>query len=189
MTIKATKIIIVAITTIALSISAYASPGKKGHDDNAAPATNESSSEADIDEVVTPDHELEAEGSIKISEGLIIPKLDPLRGKALFISKGCVACHSVNNIGGEDAPALDVGPDDKPMNPFDMAAKMWRGAPAMIYAQQESMDEGQILFTGRELADITAFLHSKEAQAGFSMDDLSSEAMEMLAEHDDGEAH
>ena len=75
------------------------------------------------------------------------------------------------------------------MNPFDMAAKMWRGAPAMIYAQQESMEDGQILFTGRELADIAAFLHSKETQAGFSMDDLSAEAMEMLEDHADGEAH
>ncbi len=181
MTDKLTTLFIAGIAAFALSMAAFAGPGKKGHDDK--PKNSETVSEDEIDEVITPEHELE--GAIKFSEGLVIPKMDPVRGKALFVSKGCVACHAVNGVGGEDAPALDASTMHEVMNPFDMAARMWRGAPAMIYAQEESMENGQILFTGRELADIAAFLHSKTVQEGFSMDDLSEEAKEMLKEHED----
>ncbi len=181
---------IIGVVAIMLSISSFASPGKKGHDDKkSAPVASEAVGGEEADEVLTPKSELEGEDVIKMSDGLAIPKMDPERGKLLFVSKGCVACHAVNGIGGEDAPSLDATTMHEVMNPFDMAARMWRGAPAMIYAQEESMEGGQILFTGRELADIIAFLHSKEVQENFSKADLSPEALEMLEEHAEGEAH
>ena len=98
---------------------------------------------------------------------LVMPKMDSEKGMRLFASKGCVACHSVNGVGGHDAKALDAHTMDMVMNPFEFAAKMWRMAPAMIAAQEDAM-EGQIFFTGKELADIVAFVHDDAQQNKFT---------------------
>ena len=102
---------------------------------------------------------------------LMMPQMDPARGRKLFASKGCVACHAVNGVGGHDATPLDAHTMDRVMNPFDFAAKMWAMAPAMIYAQEEALGE-QILFTGDEIADIIAFVHHDEEQHKFSEADI-----------------
>lgn len=98
---------------------------------------------------------------------LMMPNMDPARGRKLFASKGCVACHAVNGVGGHDATPLDAHTMDRAMSPFDFAAKMWRMAPAMIYAQEEALGE-QILFSGEEIADIIAFVHDDDQQHRFS---------------------
>ena len=108
-----------------------------------------------------------------------------IRGRKLFASKGCVACHAINGVGGHDATPLDAHTMDRVMNPFDFAAKMWRMAPAMIYAQEEALGE-QILFTGDELADIIAFIHHDEEQHRFSEADLTPE-VRMMMNHSHGE--
>lgn len=102
---------------------------------------------------------------------LVMPHMDPVRGRKLFASKGCVACHAINGVGGHDATPLDAHTMDRVMNPFDFAAKMWRMAPAMIYAQEEALGQ-QILFTGDEIADIIAFVHDDEEQHKFSEADI-----------------
>ncbi len=33
---------------------------------------------------------------------LVIPMMSPVRGKNLFVDKGCVACHAINGVGGHD---------------------------------------------------------------------------------------
>ena len=114
-----------------------------------------------------------------------MPSMDPLHGRELFVSKGCVACHAINGVGGHDATNLDAHTMQPMMNPFEFAAKMWQMAPAMIYAQEEALGE-QILFTGDELADIVAFVHNDEAQHDFGDVDLTPEARKMM-HHDDGE--
>ena len=108
-----------------------------------------------------------------------LPNMNPLRGRKLFIDKGCVACHAINGAGGHDATNLDAHTMRPMMNPFDFAAKMWAMAPAMIYAQEEALG-GQILFTGDELADIIAFVHNDEAQHDFTDADLTPEARKMM---------
>ena len=65
------------------------------------------------------------------------------------------------------------------MNPFEFAARMWRGAGTMI-ALQEKATGGQISFTGEELADIIAFAHDEEEQHKFSEADIPPEIMPMM---------
>lgn len=105
---------------------------------------------------------------------LAMPRMDGEAGRYLFAAKGCVVCHAVNGVGGEDAPALDADHYDGPMNPFDFAAGMWRGAAAMILLQEDELG-GQIELTGAELAAIVAFAHDPEEQAKFSEADIPPE--------------
>ena len=124
-----------------------------------------------------------------MSGGLLLPRMDALAGRKLFASKGCVVCHSVNGVGGEDAAALDAEFMELPMNPFDFVARMWLGAPAMIEAQRNELGE-QIVFTGEELANIIAFVHDSEEQRLFSKDDVPKQIAEIM-EHmgAEGDAH
>ena len=118
---------------------------------------------------------------------LVMPLMSPERGKKIFVSKGCVACHAINGVGGHDAPAMDAHKmKDRLMNPFDFAAKMWNHAPGMIAAQEDAFGE-QIYFTGEELADIIAFIHDDGAQHGFSENNLTAKAKEKM-HHEHGGA-
>ncbi len=130
-----------------------------------------------------PDVSHDAAPSDRVT-GLIMPMMNPLEGRKLFVSKGCIACHAINGIGGHDAPNLDAHSMTQFMNPFDFAAKMWKGAPAMIAAQEGAFDS-QILFTGQELADIIAFVHDHQGQHLFTEADLTPQAMKMM-DHDHG---
>ncbi|WP_246107520.1 c-type cytochrome [Puniceibacterium confluentis] len=126
-------------------------------------------------------------GMAMMSDGLLMPKMNAAEGRKLFAAKGCVMCHSVNGVGGEDAPTLDAATMPLPMNPFEFAARMWRGAPAMIAMQKDEMG-GQIEFTGAELADIIAFVHDPEEQTRFTVDDIPAEMAARLEKMEDGEA-
>jgi cytochrome c553 len=46
--------------------------------------------------------------SMMMSPGMMMPSMDAANGRKLFAAKGCVVCHAVNGIGGQDAPALDA---------------------------------------------------------------------------------
>ncbi len=123
-----------------------------------------------------------------LENGLAIPAFDPEKGRRLFAAKGCVVCHSVNGIGGEDAPEFSAEYMDDPMNAFDFAARMWRGAPAMIAMQEEELGE-QIELTGDELAAIIAFVHDADEQAKFSQADIPHDIEEIMhgdSDHGDG---
>jgi cytochrome c len=115
---------------------------------------------------------------------LVMPIMNPVIGKRLFVEKGCVACHAINGVGGHDAPAMDAHKMEGLMNPFDFAAKMWNHAPGMIAAQEGAFGD-QVYFTGDELADIIAFAHDDRAQHAFTEGDLTSEARKMM-DHDHG---
>jgi len=114
---------------------------------------------------------------------LKMPAMDPAAGRALFAAKGCVVCHSINGVGGTDAPALDAKYMDDPMNPFEFAASMWRGAAAMIAMQDEELG-GQIELTGDELANIIAFVHSPQEQATFSKADIPANIAALMEDDD-----
>lgn len=119
-----------------------------------------------------------------MSPGLMIPQMNPIRGKQLFASKGCVVCHSINGVGGEDAPALDASTMTLPMNPFEFSARMWRGAEAMVAMQRDELG-APIELDGSELADIIAFVHDADVQAGFSEKDIPERIRELMDKSDD----
>ena len=119
-----------------------------------------------------------------MSPGLMLPSMDAERGRELFASKGCVVCHSINGVGGEDAQMLDAEFMDEVMNPFEFAARMWRGASAMVALQEDELG-AQIILTGEELADIIAFVHDAQEQKRFSEADIPEEIEEMM--HHEGE--
>jgi cytochrome c len=114
-----------------------------------------------------------------MSTGLVLPRMDPVQGRALFASKGCVVCHSINGVGGTDAPMLDAEFMDLPMNPFEFAARMWRGAAAMVDMQRDELG-GQIELNGEELAAIIAFVHDANEQKKFSEKDIPENIMTMM---------
>ncbi|MEC5292574.1 cytochrome c [Aurantimonas sp. C2-6-R+9] len=123
-----------------------------------------------------------------MSPGVIVPKMDAARGKQLFASKGCVVCHSINGVGGEDAPPLDAATMPSPMNPFDFAAKMWRGAEAMVALQREELGD-PIELKGQELADLIAFVHDTDEQKTFSEADVPSRIKELMEHMPDENPH
>ena len=115
---------------------------------------------------------------------LVIPIMNPIRGRTLFVSKGCIACHAINGVGGHDAPNMDAHTMNGLINPFDFAAKMWNHAPGMIAAQEGAFG-GQVYFTGADLADIIAFVHHDAAQHDFTEKDLTAKARKLM-QHDHG---
>lgn len=102
----------------------------------------------------------------------------------MFANKGCVVCHSVNGVGGEDALPLDASDMTMPMNPFEFAARMWRGAEAMVAMQRDELG-APIELDGGELADIIAFAHDSDVQAGFSEKDIPDSIKELMDEDDE----
>lgn len=115
--------------------------------------------------------------------GLMIPQMEAAKGRQLFASKGCVVCHSVNGIGGQDARSLDAENMDLPMNPFDFAAKMWRGAETMVTLQREELGD-VIQMSGQELAHIIAFVHNPKEQSKFTGADIPDDVKEMMEHHE-----
>ncbi len=97
--------------------------------------------------------------------------IDPARGRDIFVEKGCVLCHSANGVGGKAAPALDAEVGAPPADPLDFAARMWRGAPAMIELQ--SVELGYTIYlTADEIAHLAAFAADREAQRQLTPDTL-----------------
>lgn len=96
---------------------------------------------------------------------------NPDAGRALFVEKGCVICHSANGVGGKAAPALDAPIGAPAVDPLDFAARMWRGAPAMIELQ--SVELGYTIhLTAAEIADLAAFATDMDAQKMLTQDHL-----------------
>ncbi len=113
--------------------------------------------------------------------GLALPPMDAGRGRALFLNKGCVICHSVNGVGGEIGPSLNAAEMPSPMNAFEFAARMWRGASAMTVMQEEELG-GVISLTGQELADLVAFAHDAEEQEKLTQSQIPEQFRDKLAQ-------
>jgi len=96
---------------------------------------------------------------------------DPESGRTLFVDKGCVICHSVNGVGGKAAPALDAPIGAPAIDPLEFAARMWRGAPAMIELQ--SIELGYTIYlTADDIGDLAAFSADRDTQKKVSLEGL-----------------
>lgn len=97
------------------------------------------------------------------AEGEIKRPGDAAIGRVAFVEKGCVLCHSVNGVGGKAAPALDAPDPYVRPDPLDFAARMWRGAPAMVEFQ--SVELGYVIdLSADDIAHLAAFAASREEQ-------------------------
>ncbi len=113
--------------------------------------------------------------------GIAMPPMDAERGREVFVQKGCVACHSVNGVGGDLGPALNAADMPSPMNSFEFAARMWRGAGAMIALQEDLLGEA-ISLDGQDLADLVAFAHDAEEQAKLTEDQIPERYHSLIGE-------
>ena len=111
--------------------------------------------------------------------GLAVPPMDALHGKELFVNKGCIVCHQVNGVGGEMGPPFDASEMPPTMNAFEFAARMWRGAGAMIALQEDLFGE-QIELDGQDLADLIAFVHDETVQASLKAEDIPERMQELI---------
>ena len=117
-------------------------------------------------------HGAEGENATPVSLKPIVKRdVDPMRGRELFVEKGCVICHAVNGVGGKAAPVLDAEIGAPAVDPLDFAARMWAGAPAMIELQ--AIELGYTIYlTADDIADLAAFAADRDAQKGLSVEDL-----------------
>lgn len=123
------------------------------------------------------DTETVAEGAHGLE--LISRDVDSSTGRALFIEKGCVICHSVNGVGGKAAPPMDAAIGAPPIDTLDFAARMWRGAPAMIELQ--SIELGYTIYlTADEIADLAAFAADREEQKLLAIDQVPEDMRDSL---------
>jgi len=113
--------------------------------------------------------------------GIATPPMDAERGRVLFNERGCVACHAVNGVGGDLGPSLDAAELARPMNAFEFAARMWRGAQAMTTLQEDLLGE-VIALDGQDLADLIAFAHDENEQAKMSEDQIPEKFRAFITE-------
>lgn len=125
---------------------------------------------------------------VTVSNSPMTGRSDAAKGRMLFASKGCVVCHSVNGVGGEDAPPLDAEFMDLPMNAAEFAARMWAGAEAMVELQRDEFGD-VVNLNGAELAAIIAFAHDADEQAKFSTADIPDKVGKMMDHMEQEGAH
>ena len=115
------------------------------------------------------------------SSGLVaeFPVVDPARGRALFVSKGCVVCHSVNGVGGLAAPPLEADGPSSTVDIAAFAARLWRGAGPMVWLQTLELGY-QIDLTGDDIAHLAGFVQDVGEQALFTEDTLPDYVRESL---------
>ncbi len=90
---------------------------------------------------------------------------DPVRGAVLFESMGCSICHSYAGKGGTDAPPLDyMSGHLSAREVANMSGQIWNHVPGMLPRFKE---EGIPFptFTGDQMADLVAYLHSGSGKA------------------------
>ena len=113
--------------------------------------------------------------------GLVVPNMDAREGRKLFVETGCVVCHVVNGVGGEVGPSLDAANMPSPMNAFEFAARMWRGAASMSSMQEDLLGE-VISLDGQQLANLVAFAHDEKEQKKLSEGQIPEKFKALISE-------
>ena len=110
---------------------------------------------------------------------VVTPRVDPARGRTLFVRKACVVCHSVNGVGGAMGPSLDAAPGVREVDVADFAARMWRGAGPMVWLQNYELGY-QIDLTGEDIAHLAGFAADADEQALFIENQVPGRILELL---------
>jgi len=115
------------------------------------------------------------------SDALVVefPAVDPALGRELFVTKGCVICHSINGVGGLAAPPLEAEGRSSTVDVAGFAARMWLGAGPMVWLQTLEMGY-QIDLTGEDIANLAGFVEDVREQARFTEDTLPDYVREAL---------
>ena len=116
----------------------------------------------------TPGH---AEDESRQQTRVAFPVIDAAKGQKLFVTEGCVICHSVNGVGGKAGPTLDAEDGNTTIDVFDFTARMWAGAFAMVELQSQELGY-QFDLTGEEMAHIAGFVYDRKQQLLFKESDV-----------------
>lgn len=111
---------------------------------------------------------------------VVLPSMNPAKGRVYFATRACVVCHKVNGIGGDNAVALDMETPPETVDVLGFISRMWRGGSSMLALQRRLFAE-QIDLTPEELGDIIAFLYSPAEQKRFSKNDIPKFIQDFMA--------
>lgn len=104
---------------------------------------------------------------------------DAAAGRDLFVVKGCVMCHAVNGVGGKAAPALDAASEMEPIDPVEFAARMWRGAAAMVELQ--NLELGYVIdMSADDIVNLAAFTADSDEQKKLKATDIPQEMRDSI---------
>ena len=81
---------------------------------------------------------------------------NPTEGERLFVSKGCIDCHSVRGKGASIGP--DLGKVELYRSVTEIVGIMWNHGPEM-WQEMEKRGINRPRFSGEEMADIIAYLY------------------------------
>jgi mono/diheme cytochrome c family protein len=83
------------------------------------------------------------------------PPQDPVAGSRVFGAKGCGRCHSIQGVGGKEAP--DLARAARSRSFYDLAAALWNHAPRMAQRMRQ-LNIPRPGLDAHESADLVAFL-------------------------------
>jgi mono/diheme cytochrome c family protein len=88
---------------------------------------------------------------------------DSALGRRWFAEKRCMECHAVGGNGGTSAPPLDSYAEY--ISPIMLAEGLWNHGPLMQQRQMQQQGRA-LMFLGREIADIQAYIRSNSSMRG-----------------------
>jgi mono/diheme cytochrome c family protein len=83
------------------------------------------------------------------------PAQNAFAGAQVFGEKGCVKCHAVRGLGGDEGPDLGASSERKTF--YELAAHMWNHVPRMV-ERMGSLGIDRPQMTAQETSDLIAFL-------------------------------